>query len=217
MSQQVIQLVKKTLSIEDLKAVNRKYNGTSEVALQGGTLTGVVGNDKVSIDMPKIGTVESSNAGENKAVSYTKSTLKGEDKDNYELSETAWPALTVTISKTDQSDTVITTTSNELDKEYDGYEVVDVKSTSNNKTTPVVEYSVKGKNEYTTTKPKDAGEYTVRVTYPADDNYEKSSVTKDFTIKKMKTRVSAIDLSKTYGEKGYELMYSLIDLQEVID
>ena len=199
---------KKTLSIEDLKAVNRKYNGTSEVALQGGTLTGVVGNDKVSIDMPKMGTVESSNAGENKAVSYTKSALSGEDKDNYELSETAWPTLTVTISKTDQSDTVITTTQNELDKTYDGYEVVDVKSTSNNKTTPVVEYSVKGKNEYTTTKPKNAGEYTVRVTYPADDNYEKSSVTKDFTIKKMKTRVSAIDLSKTYGEKGYELMYS---------
>ena len=199
---------KKQLSIEGLKAVNRKYNGTSKVALQGGTLTGVVGNDKVSIDMPKMGTVESSNAGENKAVSYTKSTLKGEDKDNYELSGTAWPALTVTISKTDQSDTMITTTSNELDKEYDGYEVVDVKSTSNNKTTPVVEYSVKGKNKYTTTKPKDAGEYTVRVTYPADGNYEKSSVTKDFTIKKMKTRVSAIDLSKTYGEKGYELMYS---------
>lgn len=199
---------KKTLSIEDLKAVNRKYNGTSEVALQGGTLTGVVGNDKVSIDMPKMGTVESSNAGENKAVSYTKSALSGEDKDNYELSETAWPTLTVTISKTDESNTVITTTQNELDKTYDGYEVVDVKSTSNNKTTPVVEYSVKGKNEYTTTKPKNAGEYTVRVTYPADDNYEKSSVTKDFTIKKMKTRVSAIDLSKTYGEKGYELMYS---------
>ena len=199
---------KKQLSIEGLKAVNRKYNGTNEVTLQGGTLTGVAGNDKVSIDMPKMGTVENSNAGENKAVSYTKSTLKGEDKDNYELSETAWPALTVTISKTDQSDTRITTTSNELDKEYDGYEVVDVKSTSNNKTTPVVEYSVKGKNEYTTTKPKDAGEYTVRVTYPADDNYEKSSVTKDFTIRKMKTRVSAIDLSKTYGEKGYELMYS---------
>ncbi|WP_370771803.1 YDG domain-containing protein [Faecalibacillus intestinalis] len=199
---------KKQLSIEGLKAVNRKYNGTSEVALQGGKLTGVVGNDKVSIDMPKMGTVESSNAGENKAVSYTKSTLKGEDKDNYELSETAWPTLTVTISKTDQSDTVITTTSNELDKEYDGYEVVDVKSTSNNKTTPVVEYSVKGNNEYTTTKPKNAGEYTVRVTYPADDNYEKSSVTKDFTIKKMKIKVSAIDLSKTYGEKGYELMYS---------
>lgn len=199
---------RKQLSIGGLKAVNRKYNGTNEVALQGGTLTGVAGNDKVSIDMPKMGTVESSNAGENKAVSYTKSTLKGEDKDNYELSETAWPTLTVTISKTDQSDTMITTTSNELDKEYDGYEVVDVKSTSNNKTTPVVEYSVKGKNKYTTTKPKDAGEYTVRVTYPADDNYEKSSVTKDFTIKKMKIKVSAIDLSKTYGEKGYELMYS---------
>lgn len=199
---------KKTLSIEDLKAVNRKYNGTSEVALQGGTLTGVIGNDKVSIDMPKMGTVESSNAGENKVVSYTKSALSGEDKDNYELSETAWPTLTMTISKTNESNTVITTTDNELNKEYDGYEVVDVKSTSNNKTTPIVEYSVKGKNEYTTTKPKDAGEYTVRVTYPADDNYEKSSVTKDFTIKKMKTRVSAIDLSKTYGEKGYELMYS---------
>lgn len=199
---------KKTLSIEDLKAVNRKYNGTSEVALQGGTLTGVVGNDKVSIDMPKMGTVESSNAGENKVVSYTKSALSGEDKDNYELSETAWPTLTMTISKTNESNTVITTIDNELNKEYDGYEVVDVKSTSNNKTTPIVEYSVKGKNEYTTTKPKDAGEYTVRVTYPADDNYEKSSVTKDFTIKKMKTRVSAIDLSKTYGEKGYELMYS---------
>ena len=165
--------------------------------------------------MPKMGTVESSNAGENKAVSYTKSALSGEDKDNYELSETAWPTLTVTISKTDESNTVITTTQNELDKTYDGYEVVDVKSTSNNKTTPVVEYSVKGKNEYTTTKPKDAGEYTVRVTYPADDNYEKSSVTKNFTIKKMKTRVSAIDLSKTYGEKGYGLIVYVPSLKVI--
>ncbi|RHS93731.1 MBG domain-containing protein [Erysipelatoclostridium sp. AM42-17] len=199
---------KKQLSVEGLEAINRKYNEKNEITLQGGKLVGIFEKDKVSIDMPKIGTVESSKAGENKAVSYTKSTLSGDDKDNYELLETAWPMLTVTISKTDQSDTRITTTDNELNKEYDGYEIVDVKSTSNNTTTPVVEYSLKGKNEYTTIKPKDAGEYTVRVIYPADDNYEKSSVTKDFTIKKMKIRVSAIDLSKTYGEKGYELMFS---------
>ncbi len=199
---------KKQLSVEGLEAINRKYNEKNEVTLQGGKLVGILEKDKVSIDMPKIGTVESLKAGENKAVSYTKSTLSGDDKDNYELLETAWPMLTVTISKTDQSDTRITTTDNELNKEYDGYEIVDVKSTSNNTTTPVVEYSLKGKNEYTTIKPKDAGEYTVRVIYPADDNYEKSSVTKDFTIKKMTIRVSAIDLSKTYGEKGYELMFS---------
>ncbi len=200
---------KKQLSIEGLEAVNRKYNGKNEITLQGGKLVGILGEDKVSIDMPKIGTVESPKAGKNKTVSYIKSTLSGEDKDNYELSETAWATLTVTISKTDQTDTEITTTDNELNKEYDGYEIVDVKSTSNNTSTSVVEYSLKGKNEYTTIKPKDAGEYTVRVTYPEDDNYEESSITKDFTIKKMKIRVSAIDLSKTYGEKGYELMYSL--------
>ena len=199
---------RKQLSIKGLEAVNRKYNGKTEITLQGGELEGVIGTDKVSIDMPKIGTVENSRVGENKAVSYTKSTLSGDDKDNYELS---WPSLTVTISKTDQSDTKITTTSNELDKEYDGYGPVDVESTSNNTMPPVVEYKIKDADDatYTKIKPKNAGEYTVRVTYPADENYTKSSVTKDFTIKKMEIIVSAINSSKTYGDKDNKLSYSL--------
>lgn len=189
---------KKQISVEDLEAVNRKYNGTCEVTLKGGKLIGIVKDDKVSIEMPMIGTIENPNAGENKTVNYVKTVLKGEDKDNYELLETAWPTLTVIISRSDQSNTKITTTDDELNKEYDGQGPVDIKSISNSTSTPIIEYSLKGKNEYTTTKPKDAGEYTVRVTYPADVNYEESSDTKDFTITPKKLDVIVATVTKEY-------------------
>ena len=94
--------------------------------------------------------------------------------------------LNVVKITSNNSDTTITTTEKELNKTYDGNETVDVKTSSKNTSAPVVEYKVKGAEDstYTTTKPKDAGDYTVRVTYEADKNYEKSSVTKDFTISK---------------------------------
>ncbi len=49
-----------------------------------------------------------------------------------------------------------------------------------------VEYKVKGEDDskYSTTAPKNAGDYTVRVTVAADSNYKQASATADFTIGK---------------------------------
>lgn len=209
---------KKKLTVKDLTVEDREYNETNNVTLKGGKLSGIIENDQVMAAMPSTGTVEDGNVGENKEVSYDIPELTGKDKDNYEYAEKAWPQLLVTIKKAseNQSNTVITTTKEELDKVYDGKESVDVKSTSKNSNDPVIEYKKKGANDatYTTKKPTEAGDYTVRVTYPTDKNYNKSSTTKDFTIEKAKVTVKVNDLSKVYGDKDQELSY---EVEGVVD
>lgn len=209
---------KKKLTVKDLTVEDREYNETNNVTLKGGKLSGIIENDQVMAAMPSTGTVEDGNVGENKEVSYNIPELTGKDKDNYEYDKTAWPKLLVTIKKAseNQSNTVITTTKEELDKVYDGKESVDVKSTSKNSNDPVIEYKKKGADDatYTTKKPTEAGDYTVRVTYPTDKNYNKSSTTKDFTIEKAKVTVKVNDLSKVYGDKDQELSY---EVEGVVD
>lgn len=209
---------KKKLTVKNLTVEDREYNETNNVTLKGGKLSGIIENDQVMAAMPSTGTVEDGNVGENKEVSYDIPELTGKDKDNYEYAEKAWPQLLVTIKKAseNQSNTVITTTKEELDKVYDGKESVDVKSTSKNSNDPVIEYKKKGADDatYTTKKPTEAGDYTVRVTYPTDKNYNKSSTTKDFTIEKAKVTVKVNDLSKVYGDKDQELSY---EVEGVVD
>ena len=61
---------------------------------------------------------------------------------------------------------------------------------------------------YTEDKPVNAGDYTVRVTYPSDNNYEESYATKDFTVSKAKVTVTAENKEKVYGDKDEELTYT---------
>ena len=73
------------LTIEGLSAQSRPYDGSTAVTLTGkGSLEGVIGSEKVSVEMPNQGTFEDANVGTAKAVSYA-APLTGEDKDNYRL------------------------------------------------------------------------------------------------------------------------------------
>lgn len=87
----------KALTVIGLTATDRVYDGTTNVTLTGGELTGVISGDVVSADMPKSGTVSDSDASETpKTVTFDAITLAGADKENYTLTQ---PNVTVTISK----------------------------------------------------------------------------------------------------------------------
>lgn len=87
----------KALTVTGLTAIDRVYDGTTNVTLTGGELTGVISGDVVSADMPTSGTVESADASAAaKPVNYGTITLTGADAGNYTLTQ---PTVTVTISK----------------------------------------------------------------------------------------------------------------------
>lgn len=87
----------KALTVTGLTAIDHVYDGTTNVTLTGGELTGVISGDVVSADMPTSGTVESADASAAaKPVNYGTITLTGADAGNYTLTQ---PTVTVTISK----------------------------------------------------------------------------------------------------------------------
>lgn len=87
----------KALTVTGLTAIDRVYDGTTNVTLTGGELANVISGDDVSADMPKSGTVSDPDASETpKTVTFDAITLAGADKENYTLTQ---PNVTVTISK----------------------------------------------------------------------------------------------------------------------
>ena len=67
--------------------------------------------------------------------------------------------------------------------------------------TVTIEYKKAGEDDdnYTTEKPKDAGDYIVRVTVAETADHQKAVATDDFTIARAKATVKAKNLSKGYG------------------
>lgn len=87
----------KALTVTGLTAIDRVYDGTTNVTLTGGELANVISGDDVSADMPKSGTVADPNASVTaKPVNYGMITLIGDDAANYTLTQ---PTVNVTISK----------------------------------------------------------------------------------------------------------------------
>lgn len=74
-----------------------------------------------------------------------------------------------------------------------------------------IEYKVKGADDstYTTTTPKNTGDYVVRVTVAEGTNHKAASATADFTIDKVAITVTADAKSKTYGEGDPALTWSI--------
>ena len=86
----------KELSITGLQATNRAYNGSTEVALTGGTLTDVVNGETVSVAMPTQGTADNANVGSNKSVTVAKPELTGTDAGNYTLADISGVKVNIT-------------------------------------------------------------------------------------------------------------------------
>ena len=79
----------KPLTVTGLTAVNREYKpGDKSVTLTGGTLSGVVGSEKVSlVSTPTTGTILDAGVGNDKPVSVTSLSLTGADAGNYTLTQ----------------------------------------------------------------------------------------------------------------------------------
>lgn len=86
---------KKQLEITGLTAINREYDGTTEVELTGGALSGVIGSETVTATIPTVGTLTNANVGSNKPVSFDTIVFDGADKENYTLLQ---PTVTVNIT-----------------------------------------------------------------------------------------------------------------------
>ena len=167
------------LTIEGLSAQSRPYNGSTEVALTGGTLTGVIEKDegKVTAEIPKQGSLESPDAGKAKAVTVALPALTGEASSNYSLT---LPELKVDITPAPGT--------GQVSQEGWTYGQPGVSPAAESETngTENVTYAYKqkdaGDDTYTAEVPKSAGGYTLQATFAATQNYEAVTAAADFTI-----------------------------------
>ncbi len=83
------EITAKEVTVTSITAANRSYEKDNlEVTLTGGTLSGVITGDTVTIDLANAkGKMANANAGTGKAVTVTGVALGGADKDNYRLKE----------------------------------------------------------------------------------------------------------------------------------
>ena len=93
----------------------------------------------------------------------------------------------------------------DLSKIYDGNPVNDITCTAPSKGAVTVEYKAQRADDstYTTIKPSAVGEYTVRVTVAADDDYTAASDTVDFAITYLETPDAPFEVSSTSGNNGW--------------
>lgn len=181
----------KALTVTGLTATDRAYDGTTNVTLTGGELTGVISGDVVSAVMPTSGTVESADASATaKPVSYGTITLIGADAGNYTLTQ---PAVNVTISKAtpelgtvSYTGTVFTSTQKSA-----------VTLTRTNETVPGT-LKLDGEGTFET-----SGEKTYAYTFTPDDTTNYEPVTGFVTINVQKDELESIAVEVNPTKTAY--------------
>ena len=73
----------KDLTVAGLAVVNKTYDGTTDAAISGGSLSEIISGDEVSGNFPTIGRFASANAENNISVITDDVTLSGSSKSNY--------------------------------------------------------------------------------------------------------------------------------------
>lgn len=86
----------KALTISGANAVDRDYDGTTTIAVTGGSLLGVEVGDTVALGGSSVGTVASAAVGIGKGVTVTGYTISGASSGNYSLTQPT--GLTVNIT-----------------------------------------------------------------------------------------------------------------------
>ena len=112
----------KNITIEEITAKNRQYDGTNVVELEGGKLIGVEASDTIGFNLPKTGTIENINIGTyNVAIEEIK--LTGQEAGNYVLTQPDIEDVTVDIVKR-----IITISDiDAIDRLYDKTNIVKIK------------------------------------------------------------------------------------------
>ena len=102
---QTFNIARKTVELTGVTAVNRQYDGSTNVTVTGGSLSGVIGNDNVTFNLGT-GTAVQANVGNGINVTVT-ATLSGTHAANYVLQ--SQPTVTVNITPKVLSFTAVTT------------------------------------------------------------------------------------------------------------
>ena len=193
----------KTLTVT-ATAVSKTYDGTTKAEISNVELTGAVGGDTVELNQSSMtAAFENATVGEGKKVTVSGLALDNNDNGNYKLPNTI--TTTAKITKAEGSGTVTLTgwTYGETAK------TPSATSTTNGNTGVTYQYRLKTADEsaaWSDTAPTDAGEYTVKATFPANDNYTEATATADFTIAKKALTVNVTAKDKTYdGTQNVEL------------
>lgn len=93
-----VEIRAKELTIIDIVAKDRIYDGTKTVELSGGKLVGICNGDKVKFNMPKTGEIENKNVGSWKVAIDTIS-LEGEDVANYVIKQPEYGTVMAEITQ----------------------------------------------------------------------------------------------------------------------
>lgn len=97
------------------------------------------------------------------------------------------------------------TIENDISKTFDGQPVADVEYNAPSTGHVTVEYKPKDASDsaYTAQKPSAVGQYTLRVTVAADENYTQASATADFSITWLEAPQQPFTLVGTLGANGW--------------
>ena len=121
--------------------------------------------------------------------------------------------ITLTVSKAGRS---IKIDASKLSKEYDGiavgkpeFMVTSASGTAIEVKTYTVEYRKAGTDNFVKTPPTDAGDYEVKVTVPADGDYNEASETGTFTISLANMKVTANASDCEYDGVGHGIQVSV--------
>ena len=119
-----LKINKKDITITNITATNRQYNGTNVIKLKGGELQGIEDADKgkVGFVLSATGTVNSKNVGQY-YVQIPEIVLNGDESNNYNLKQPDAKAVKVEISQKDITITNITATN----RQYNGTNVIKLK------------------------------------------------------------------------------------------
>lgn len=152
----------KNVTLTGVTATDKTYDGSTEVALTGGTLSGVIEGDKVGFELG-VGIANQSGVGQNIPVTVSTAVLTGESAANYSLSQPEGITVNITKGKAETPESVFiedkTETSITVEAIYGA------------------EYSIDGVNWQDSNVfegLKTGTEYTVRVRMKASDNQEAS-------------------------------------------
>ncbi|MGN0339552.1 MAG: MBG domain-containing protein [Lachnospira sp.] len=214
---------KKTISVDNLKAVDREYNGSTKIEIKAAeaVLSGVVTGDDVELLASSEGEVYSPNARANKYVIVNgEAQLTGENSSNYDLEPLADITVTITPKTLTADMFTVADTIGGKAIVYNGAEQTpeitseDLATVENEETHIDEQKNIIDPSDYFVTYSDNIHAGRGVVTITADDeegvdhNYV-GSVTLEFDIAKAPLTITAEAASSVYGKDIAELSYNV--------
>ncbi|MCE1168508.1 MAG: YDG domain-containing protein [Sphingobacteriia bacterium] len=196
------EILSNALNVTGIIAANKVYDGTTLTSLSGGTLTGVIPGDVVTVTIPATGNFATPNVGTNIPVTVATPTLSGPDAWKYTVNQPT--GITANITSKELVILAI--------EKQKTYGQVDPQLThsctgfiagedESDLLTPVIINRAAGEN---------VGQYVIIVSGATSNNYQIIFINNEFIINPKGLTVSTSDASRCYGvvNPQFPLTYS---------